>query len=129
MYAAQFNALVEGDYRIELAIPQAEDENVLTREVRVRVPDLEIENPRRDDATLGDMARRTGASYYVEMPAVMGRQGAPALSAVIAPQDQQTYLPGTPDRDFQQRLMLWLMGLICGVLSLEWLVRRLNRLA
>ena len=129
MYAGQFSALVQGDYQIELLVPQADEESIMTREVRVRVPDLEIENPQRNDALLSDMARRTGAAYYVGMPAVMGRQGTPALATVIAPQDQQTYLPGTPDRDFQQRLMMWLMALICGVLFVEWLVRRVNRLA
>lgn len=129
MYAGQFNALVEGDYQIQLAIPQAEEDNLLTREVRVRVPQLELEHPQRDDALLSDMARRTGGAYYVGIPAVLGHQGAASLPSVIEPQDQQTYLPGTPDRLFQQRLMAWLMILICGALSLEWLVRRLNRLA
>jgi hypothetical protein len=38
-------------------------------------------------------------------------------------------LPGTPDRNFERQLMLWLMGWIAGLLCLEWLLRRLNRLA
>ena len=129
MYASQFNALVQGDYRIELTVPGAEDESVLTSDVRVRMPDLEIENPQRDDALLADMARRSGGQYYVGVPAAMGRQTAPSLPSVVMPKDQQTYLPGTPDRAFQQRLMAWLLALICGVLCMEWLVRRLNRLA
>ena len=129
MYAGQFSVLTEGDYRIELPIPRATEDILLTREVRARVPDLEIEHPQRNDALLSDIGRRTGGAYYVGMPAVVGRGGMPSLASAIVPQEQQTYLPATPDRDFDQRLMTWLMGLLCGVLCVEWLVRRLNRLA
>ena len=47
----------------------------------------------------------------------------------LAPRDQVTYLPGRPDMGFQQLLMTWLMGIICGALSIEWLIRRLSKLA
>ena len=53
----------------------------------------------------------------------------PALVNLIKPQDQVTILPGTPDRSFERQLMGWLLGLICGVLCLEWLLRRLSKLA
>jgi hypothetical protein len=52
-----------------------------------------------------------------------------SLARSLEPQDQTSYLPGTPDRDFERNLMGWLMGLICGVLSIEWLIRRLSKLA
>jgi hypothetical protein len=48
---------------------------------------------------------------------------------VLSPQDQVSVLPGTPDRDFDRLLMTWLIGLICGILSMEWLIRRLSKLA
>jgi hypothetical protein len=51
------------------------------------------------------------------------------LVTAIEPRDQINYVPGTPDRDFQQRLMALLMALIGGTLGLEWLTRRLSRLA
>jgi hypothetical protein len=55
-----------------------------------------------------------------------GRAG---LVNLIKPQDQVTVLPGTPDRNFERLLMGWLIGLICGVLCVEWLLRRLSKLA
>ena len=55
-----------------------------------------------------------------------GRAG---LAAAIHPQDQVTILPGTPDRRFERQLMGWLLGIICGVLCVEWLLRRLSKLA
>ena len=51
------------------------------------------------------------------------------MTNLIKPQDQVTVLPGTPDRGFERQLMGWLLGLIAGALCLEWLLRRLSRLA
>ena len=129
MYAAHFTTLLEGNYRLELPIPHADVDDLLVSEVRVRVPDLEVENPQRNDALLKDIAKSTGGTYYVGMEAAVTSQGPPPLDQKIVPQDQQTYLPGKPDRRFQQQLMFWLLVLISGTLCTEWLLRRLNRLA
>ena len=51
------------------------------------------------------------------------------IVSLIAPREQINFLPGAPDRLFQQRLMGALMTLIGTVLSLEWLLRRLSKLA
>jgi len=51
------------------------------------------------------------------------------LVAASEPRDQSNYVPGAPDVAFQQRLMTLLMALIAGALCLEWLTRRLSRLA
>jgi hypothetical protein len=128
MYSGQFTAMLPGNYRIELALPGMDDE-VLTRDVSVQVPDLEIERPERNDPVLTDIARQTGGAYYVGMAAVMGRKGAAALANVITPKDQQTYLPGTPDVEFERRLMSWLLAFLCIVLCAEWLIRRIHKLA
>ena len=58
-----------------------------------------------------------------------GGAGRAPISSLLDPQDQVTYLSGTPDKQFERVLMTWLMGLICGVLCLEWLIRRLSKLA
>jgi len=38
-------------------------------------------------------------------------------------------LRGTPDDDFTEQWNQILLGVICGALGLEWLLRRLMRLA
>ncbi len=128
MYAGQFTATSEGDFRVEL---QTVADDLLTREVRARVPQLEVEQPERNDALLKDLADRTGGAYYIGVDAAMNRDGSGRvpLTNLIRPQDQTIFLPGTPDIDFERQLMGWLIGLICGALCLEWLVRRLSRLA
>ena len=103
---------------------------LLTREVRVRMPDLEIERPQRDDALLTEVAEKTNGIYFVGMDDAMNRTGSGvSLASVIEPQDQTTYLPGTPNQNFATKLMGWLLALICGVLCLEWIIRRLSKLA
>lgn len=130
MYAAQFTAALEGDYRVELSIPNAAENELLTREVRSRIPALETERPERNDALLKDLAEKTGGEYFIGLDAAMNRgAGRTPLSTLLEPQDQTTFLPGTPDRDFDRLLMTWLMGIICGSLCLEWLFRRLSKLA
>lgn len=129
-FHGQFTAVAEGDYRIELRPPQSDLDELLVREVRARVPALEVENPQRNDAALSEIAASTGGAYFVGVESVAGNpEQQPPLAQLLEPQDFVSYLPGTPDRDFDRQLMTWLMLLITGVLALEWTLRRLNRLA
>ena len=105
------------------------DEEQLTRRIQVKVPELERENPERNDALLSELAQRTGGLYYVGADAVLGQKGAPPLVNQLDNRDKVTYLPGILDREFDQSWMRGLMLVICGALSLEWLIRRLSRLA
>ena len=91
---------------------------------------VEVERPERNDAVLQAIAEKTEGQYYVGLAAATNRQGGGrGLADVLEPQDQETYLPGTPDKMFEKLLMSWLLGLISGVLCLEWLIRRLSKLA
>ncbi len=128
IFVEQFTAVQEGDYRIELQHPSLADQ-VLTREIRIKIPARELEFPERNDALLKDIANKTGGQYYVGLAAAVGDDSRTGMAAKIKPQDQVTVLPGTPDRNFERQLMGWLLGLICGVLCLEWLLRRLSKLA
>ncbi len=131
MYSAQFHALMQGDYQVELEIPESAGQEFLTREVQVRIPALEIENPRRNDPLLQEVAQMSNGEYFVGIDSVTtaSSETESVLAELVAPQDQETTLPGTPDVNFEEQLMAWLIGLISGVLCLEWLFRRLSRLA
>ncbi|EAQ77631.1 hypothetical protein [Blastopirellula marina] len=130
-YHGQFTPLIEGDYHIELQLAGGGEDSLLTRDIRVRLPDKEIERPERDDASMRQIAEGTGAVYYVGMDAALGKSALPAvyLSATLPTQDMYTALPDLVDRKFDRLLRTWLLGLICGVLALEWLTRRLLKLA
>ena len=130
MYSAQFTATSEGDYRIEMIPPQSADQELLTRLVRARVPALETERPERNDPLLRELTQKTGATYFIGAKAAVDpNSAAGGLVAALSPADQETLLPGVPDRRFSLLLRTWLLALICGALCLEWITRRLNKLA
>ncbi len=130
LYSQQITVTSEGDYRIELQVPGAADQ-LLVQEVRVKLPTLETERPQRNDPVLTGLATGTQGKYYLGFAEAMKKdgQGISALAGAIQPRDQVTILSGVPDRSFEKLLMTWLMGLICGFLCLEWLLRRIWKLA
>jgi hypothetical protein len=127
-YGGQFTASHLGDHRLELRVPGAVDE-ILSRQVRVDAPRREIESPLRNDSLLNELTSKTGGEYFIGFDDATSGRLRPALAQMILPQDELTIIPGTPDRDFDRQLMTWLMAMIVGLLSMEWLLRRLSRLA
>lgn len=129
-YTGQFTATLEGDYRIQLPIPGSTDLEVLTTSVVSSIPDLEKDKPQRNDALLQEIADKTSGHYYVGVEAFSVDGNDPdAPSNKIVAQDQETILPGTSDRIFHRKLMMWLLALFTSLLSMEWVLRRLHRLA
>ena len=125
VFVTSVTPLGDGDYRVEVQPPGTSIDELLSQEVRVRVPQLEIEDPKRNDLLMERLASDTGGSYFIGMEAATKDEGLKAIS----PQDQTDFLPGIKDRKFEERLMGWLIGMICGVLCLEWIIRRLSKLA
>ncbi|GIW96048.1 MAG: hypothetical protein KatS3mg110_4089 [Pirellulaceae bacterium] len=129
-YQAQFAARQEGDYRVEVVLPQSTEEP-LAVEVRCSGSAVETRTVTRNDAVMREIAERTGGKFFTNLAEALGPGSAdhPSLVELLVPQDQEARLPGTPDRQFKERLHAWLMALVAGALCLEWTLRRLNRLA
>jgi len=125
-FAGQFTVRVEGAYRLELPVPDTADER-LTRRIQVKVPDLERENPQRNDALLKELADKTGGKNYIGLEAAIGdgSQESP-LVALLKDQSRTTIKLDQPDRLWDN---WWMLASVCGLLCVEWLVRRLVRLA
>ncbi len=149
VYVGQFLLRQSGKYQVRLDTRITAD-SILTRQVNSRVPTLEIERPKRDDEALASIVNQSGGFYYAGVKNAIAGQLYPSAASIntvnsttseganiaetaiakcILPRDQVTFLPGAPDRAFQERWMLILMMAIAGALSLEWLLRRLSRLA
>ena len=75
------------------------DSEQLTRRIQVKVPDLERENPERNDSLLKQIADQTGGKYYVGADAVLGARGMPPLASQLADRTEVTYLAGVTDKD------------------------------
>lgn len=131
VYTGQFPVQVPGEYSILLQLGGLASDEVLTATVDSRVPARELQQSERHDSLLRQMAVDTGGNYWTGVEAALQPAAADKLDLVgrIEPQDQVAYLPGAADTVFQIRWLGWLMAWIAGCLSLEWLARRLHRLA
>jgi hypothetical protein len=127
-YAGRFPVLEEGPYQLDLAVPESEDEH-LTRRVNVDVPDLERENPQRNDALLSRIAMGTGGKYYNELGKALGTTGADPLAAHLKDRSRTVIFTAAPNPLWEQTWLMWMMLALCGLLCFEWLLRRLAKLA
>ncbi|MFK7770154.1 MAG: VWA domain-containing protein [Mariniblastus sp.] len=129
-FNGQFTAGSEGDYRISLPIPASPDLEVLTSTVQANIPDLEKEQPQRNDSLLTEIADKTNGYFYVGINSFQSTESNPVSpTKIIQSQDQETFLTGTLDRFFQRKLMMWLLTLLATSLAMEWTIRRLHKLA
>lgn len=128
-YGGRFVVREAGSYEIRLTLGDALDEQVLRQSVQVRLPTIELERPRRNDADMQQFATMTGGEYLAVDEDTRDDGVATNLISYLRPQPQTTVLPGTPDLDFNRRRNALLMWLIATMLTMEWVTRRLHRLA
>jgi hypothetical protein len=128
-YGARFVVREAGSYEVRLTLGDALDEQVLRQGVQVRLPTVELERPRRNDVDLENFAAITGGEYLPINAETTDQSVVKNLASWLRPQPQTTVLPGTPDNDFTQRRNGVLMWLIATMLTMEWVIRRLHRLA
>lgn len=128
-YSGRFVVREAGNHELRLTLGDALGEELFRQNVQVRLPTIELERPRRNDEDLQSLAEMTGGNYWkLDQPA----QATDLVSQVtdtLQPQPQTTILRGTPDPLFNERRNATLMWLIASLLTMEWIVRRLHRLA
>ena len=127
-YIGHLPAMQEGTYRLELPIPDSDNER-LARRVQVKAPDLERENPRRNDALLGTLAKNTGGKYYVGVSKAFDADNPESLVKQLKDRTATTVLTAAPNPEWEENWLRWMMIALCSLLCLEWLVRRLSKLA
>jgi hypothetical protein len=129
MYVGQATVMQEGTYQLALPIPGGNEEP-LSKYIQVRVPDRERTHAERNDTLLASITKETGGIYYRQLEtAIHGEKSTPPLSQAIKSRAEIKLVKGAPDKDFARAQMSWLLGIIAGSLFIEWIVRRLNRLA
>lgn len=128
MYQGQFTPTSQGSYEIVLPVPESRNES-LSRRIQVRMPELERENPQLNEFVLAKLAAETGGQYYHGVAATRGGSGIPPLATQLKDRTRTSYLIGPPDRLWEQTWLQWLLAGVCGILCLEWLLRRFWRLA
>lgn len=118
-FAGSFVAALPGSYKLELPIPESADQ--LKGSVSVRLPNLEFDHPEQNEPLLRSIVRlETGGAYLkIDEAAV---QLPPLLPDRTTQKVQYDFPRMLWDRD-------WVMYLLVGLLSLEWLTRKLLKLA
>lgn len=117
-FVGSFRVSSPGVWRIDVPIPQAGDQ--LSEKIDVVLPNLETDNARQNAQLLRRIAEDTGGAYFPlseaadEVPKRLPNRGEEFQI------DQQ--LKTLWDRE-------WLMYLLIGLLSVEWLTRKLLKLA
>ncbi|MDB4664508.1 VWA domain-containing protein [bacterium] len=128
-YGGRFIVRESGSYELRLTLGDALNEQVLRQSVQVRLPTVELERPRRNDQELEQYATITNGVYLPLDPSMSNTEVQTQLAATVRPQPQATILPGTPNSLFNERRNVVLMWLIATMLTMEWVIRRLHRLA
>ncbi|MEX1228909.1 MAG: hypothetical protein WEB58_01640 [Planctomycetaceae bacterium] len=117
-YSGSFRVGIPGRYRLELPIPDTQQ--TATAEVVAMLPRLEDENLEQDVKALKDLAQDTGGRYLSLAEAAI------AIPALL-PDSGEEYLVDERLKTLWDRN--WILMLLVGVLTLEWLSRKLLKLA
>ncbi len=128
-YGGRFFVREPGSYELRLTIGDALEEQVFRQSIQVRLPTIELERPSRNDEELEEYATITKGTYIPMDPTTSNAEVQTQLASFVRPQPQVTILPGTPYRLFTERRNVVLMWLIATMLTMEWVIRRLHRLA
>jgi len=121
-----FVASREGGWRIDVELGGGE---TLSRRIQARLPDRELERPRLDRGVLEQVATLSGGrARFLEVDG-WSAADARGLAAMLEDRSRREYETGSADADFKRRLNGILLGLGAGLLCVEWIIRRLAKLA
>jgi hypothetical protein len=130
-FAGQVTVLKEGDYRLELLVPESANLR-LTRRIQVSLPNLEQQNTQRNDKLLSWIAQATQGTdfkYYSSIGSAIGPAAKFPLVAQLKDRTTTITSPMAPDPHWELNWLRWMMYAVCGLLCVEWLIRRLMKLA
>ncbi len=128
VYQGGFVASREGGWRIDVDLGDGSGE-VLTRRIQARLPDRELERPRLDRGLLERLGAITGGASHFLADGAWGQEQSVALAERIPDRSRREYETGAPDGAFKRRLNALLLAAGTGLLCLEWIIRRLVKLA
>ncbi len=117
-FVGDFRVTTPGKYRLDLPVPDSAES--VKGEVMVTLPKLEMESLRQDVSQLQALVAETGGEY------IPLKDAATRLPELL-PNRGQTFVLDQQVVELWDRR--WVMFLLIGLLSLEWLSRKLLKLA
>ena len=106
-----------GIHRMELWVPDTKEK--IEKSVTAIAPNLEYEDPRRNDLLLDELTAKTGGKRFS-----LGQLA--QLAEAIPDRSEQEIVSGVPITLWDRS---WVMLVAVGLLTLEWIIRKLNNLA
>lgn len=125
-YTTDFRASAAGTYSVRVSVPasigssESGMEEVLSAKIDVVLPNLESDNPRQNAKLLSDLARGTGGEYFTLLSAER------ELPGMLPNRSEQFLLDELLQALWDRE---WVLYLLVGLLSLEWLTRKILKLA
>jgi hypothetical protein len=118
VFTGDFRVSLPGTYKLQLTLPDSREQ--VTDEIVVSLPKLEDENIRQNVRLLSDLTRDTGGTYLTVDTV------ATELPGLLPDRGEQFYVPERLRTLWDRE---WVMYLLVGILSVEWLTRKLLKLA
>ncbi len=124
-FTGQFTVTLKGRYHIDVPVPDSDE--VLAKDLKVRLPDRENRNTRLNKPLLAQISLETGGGDPFLGMAEAANVSAPT-SLVNRVKDRTEVQPmeDTPHKLWDNQWTLWV---ICALLCMEWIIRRLCKLA
>ncbi len=119
----------EGAWRIEAEPVGGAGEGPLVRRIQVQLPDRELARPKLNRPLLESLASLTGGAARFPPSGGWSATDAAELAAAFPDRSRREYETGADDDAFKRRLNATLLAVGCGCLCLEWITRRLAKLA
>ena len=124
-YTGEFRANQVGTWQVEVAIPDARgeitpDTDKLVARLDVVLPNLEAQHPEQDVALLKNLIRDTGGTYLTADDAES------RIPDLLMNKGEQFVVNEWPETLWDRA---WVLYALVGLLSAEWLTRKLLKLA
>ena len=128
MLQGAFVASREGGWQIAVDLDSGATEP-LTKRIQARLPDRELARPKLDRPLLAHLATATGgAAHFLDSDGWSAADAA-RIAAQLPDRSRREYQSGSADTAFKRWLNGVLLGTAVGLLCLEWIIRRLAKLA
>ena len=118
VFVGDFRVSLPGTYKLDLILPDSRER--VTEEIVVALPKLEDENIRQNVRLLSDLVRDTGGKYLTVEEAMA------ELPGLLPDRGEQFYVPERLRTLWDRQ---WVMYLLVSILSVEWLTRKMLKLA
>ncbi|MFM7245755.1 MAG: hypothetical protein ACKO40_16490 [Planctomycetaceae bacterium] len=122
-----FVAAREGGWLVEVDAVAGDER--LTRRVEAHLPERELARPLLDRGTLAHLADATGGTVRFLADGGWTEADTAAVVAACPDRTRREYETGGTDAAFKRRLNAILLAGVAGCLGMEWLIRRIARLA